>query len=191
MNDNTTDVLQINWQQAQGKLKSKWSKLTDADISSIHGSSANLVARLKDRYQYSDERALTECKTFCTDLQSKSGVPYAQGVAAGDSSRPIPFASKPGVVKTDAARPASNVAPISSTNTAKSGNPSSSVRPGVSGTQGGGTQGGGTHGGSSPSGQFGNKRMGDSSPKIGNKPSDDKTCDSGGKGSGDKEGCNT
>jgi uncharacterized protein YjbJ (UPF0337 family) len=44
------DVIKSHWPRLQGKLRSKWSKLTYDDVNFADGDRAYLVGRLKERY---------------------------------------------------------------------------------------------------------------------------------------------
>lgn len=57
MND---DILQGNWKQLHGQVKTWWGKLTDDDITKIDGKRENLVGVLQTKYGYAKEKAETE-----------------------------------------------------------------------------------------------------------------------------------
>ncbi|GJM22077.1 MAG: CsbD family protein [Planctomycetota bacterium] len=60
--------LEGKWNQAKGKVKEKWGKLTEDDLKVIDGKSDQLVGRLQERYGYSKEQAERECEHFCGSL---------------------------------------------------------------------------------------------------------------------------
>jgi len=43
-------VMQGNWKQAQGKIKEKWGKLTDDDLTKINGQREQLEGIIQQRY---------------------------------------------------------------------------------------------------------------------------------------------
>jgi uncharacterized protein YjbJ (UPF0337 family) len=44
------DIIKSQWTRLQGKMRSRWSKLTYEDVSFAEGDRAYLVGRLKERY---------------------------------------------------------------------------------------------------------------------------------------------
>jgi len=52
------------WDQIKGQVKQKWGKLTNDDVTTIHGKSDVLVGKLKERYGYAKEKAENEVKSF-------------------------------------------------------------------------------------------------------------------------------
>jgi len=55
-----TDQIQGNWKQLKGKIKEKWGKLTDDDLTIINGQKDQLVGKLQERYGYTKEQAERE-----------------------------------------------------------------------------------------------------------------------------------
>ncbi len=45
-----TDILEGNWKQLKGKVKEKWGKLTDDDLTTISGKRDQLVGKIQERY---------------------------------------------------------------------------------------------------------------------------------------------
>jgi uncharacterized protein YjbJ (UPF0337 family) len=43
-------MLKGNWEQIKGRVRAKWSKLTDDDLSYIGGRKEELVGKLRERY---------------------------------------------------------------------------------------------------------------------------------------------
>lgn len=56
------DILEGNWNQMKGKVKEKWGKLTDDDLTQINGKKDVLIGRLQERYGYDKKRAEDELK---------------------------------------------------------------------------------------------------------------------------------
>jgi uncharacterized protein YjbJ (UPF0337 family) len=61
-----TDTLAGNWKQLKGKVKERWGKLTDDDMTVIEGRKDQLVGRLQQRYGYTREEAEREANDFCS-----------------------------------------------------------------------------------------------------------------------------
>jgi len=51
------DTVKGNWNQARGKIKEQWGKLTDDDLTVIEGKRDQLVGRLQQRYGLAREAA--------------------------------------------------------------------------------------------------------------------------------------
>ncbi|MEF3366429.1 CsbD family protein [Methylocystis sp. 9N] len=54
------DTIQGQWKQAAGKVKEKWGKLTDNEITEINGKREQLEGRLQERYGYTKEQVKKE-----------------------------------------------------------------------------------------------------------------------------------
>ena len=54
------DQIQGNWTKAKGKVRQKWGKLTDDDLTLINGKREELAGRLQERYGIEKERAESE-----------------------------------------------------------------------------------------------------------------------------------
>ena len=54
------------WDQLKGKVKEKWGKLTNDDMTVIGGKKDQLVGKLRERYGYSAEQADKELGVFLT-----------------------------------------------------------------------------------------------------------------------------
>jgi uncharacterized protein YjbJ (UPF0337 family) len=57
-----------NWTQFKGKLKEKWGKLTDDDLTTIDGKRDQLVGLLQEKYGYQKEQAEKELNAFSQRL---------------------------------------------------------------------------------------------------------------------------
>jgi uncharacterized protein YjbJ (UPF0337 family) len=57
------------WEQAKGKIKEKWGKLTDDDMTVINGKRDQLAGRIQERYGYTKERAEEEMKAWERDAR--------------------------------------------------------------------------------------------------------------------------
>jgi uncharacterized protein YjbJ (UPF0337 family) len=49
-----------NWKEARGKVKEKWGKLTDDDLTAINGQREQLEGRLQQRYGYAKDQSKKE-----------------------------------------------------------------------------------------------------------------------------------
>lgn len=54
------DIIEGKWNEAKGKLRQKWAKLTDSDWEEIAGKKDVWVGRLQQRYGYSKDQAERE-----------------------------------------------------------------------------------------------------------------------------------
>ncbi|HZY83480.1 MAG TPA: CsbD family protein [Gemmataceae bacterium] len=64
------DVLKGNWKQFTGKIKQKWGKLTDDDLTAIAGKRDELVGRLQQRYGYEKDQAERELDDFTRSINT-------------------------------------------------------------------------------------------------------------------------
>ncbi len=58
------DQVKGNWSQFTGKVKEKWGKLTDDDLTAAAGQRVQLLGILQKRYGYAKERAERELDEF-------------------------------------------------------------------------------------------------------------------------------
>ena len=58
------DMIKGQWQQLTGKLKEKWSKLTDDDLGQLDGHREYLLGKLQERYGIAREKADVQVKEF-------------------------------------------------------------------------------------------------------------------------------
>jgi uncharacterized protein YjbJ (UPF0337 family) len=63
------DQVAGNWKQFQGKVKEKWGKLTDDDLTVIGGKRDQLAGILQQRYGYEKARAEKELDEFLHALK--------------------------------------------------------------------------------------------------------------------------
>jgi uncharacterized protein YjbJ (UPF0337 family) len=62
------DQLKGDWKQLAGKVKSKWGKLTDDDMTVLEGKREELAGRIQERYGCAKEQAEKELADFCKTL---------------------------------------------------------------------------------------------------------------------------
>ncbi len=60
-----TDMLKGDWTNLKGKIKEKWGKLTDDDLTVIEGKRDQIAGKLQERYGYAKEQAQKELDEFC------------------------------------------------------------------------------------------------------------------------------
>ena len=58
-----------DWKQIQGKVKAKWGKLTDDDMTVIEGKRDELAGKIQERYGMAKEAAQSELDEFCKSLK--------------------------------------------------------------------------------------------------------------------------
>ena len=58
------DVIKSHWPRLQGKLRSKWTKLTYEDVSFGEGDRFYLIGRLKERYGLDESAANLKVSQF-------------------------------------------------------------------------------------------------------------------------------
>jgi uncharacterized protein YjbJ (UPF0337 family) len=63
------DEIKGSWKQIQGKVKEKWGKLTDDDLTTIAGKRDQLAGILQKRYGYAKEQAEKELDDFAGKLK--------------------------------------------------------------------------------------------------------------------------
>jgi uncharacterized protein YjbJ (UPF0337 family) len=59
-----TENFEANWNKMKSKLKEKWEKLTESDITQINGKREHLLAKLEERYSWDKKGAEEELKKF-------------------------------------------------------------------------------------------------------------------------------
>ena len=60
-------LLKSQWNQLSGKVKEKWGKLTDDEISSVEGQFEQLVGLVQEKYELTRSKAEAEVNDFLTD----------------------------------------------------------------------------------------------------------------------------
>lgn len=58
------DLFEGQWHEIKGKVKEKWGKLTDNDLTEINGKAENLLGKLQKHYGYEKDHAETQLKEF-------------------------------------------------------------------------------------------------------------------------------
>lgn len=75
------DQIEGKWKQYNGKVKEKWGKLTDDDLTTIAGKRDQLIGRLQERYGMAREQAEKQVDEFTYSLSDTSTAhdPKARG----------------------------------------------------------------------------------------------------------------
>ena len=63
------DQIAGNWKEFHGKVKEKWGKLTDDDMTTIAGKRDQLAGILQQKYGYKKEQAEKELDAFTQALK--------------------------------------------------------------------------------------------------------------------------
>ena len=63
------DTVKGDWKQFKGKVKEKWGKLTDDDLTVVAGRRDQLLGKLQERYGYGKDQAERELDDFARTLQ--------------------------------------------------------------------------------------------------------------------------
>lgn len=58
------DKIQGQWKQLKGKLKTRWGKLTDDDLTEASGSTDYLAGKLQERYGIARDEAKNQIREF-------------------------------------------------------------------------------------------------------------------------------
>jgi uncharacterized protein YjbJ (UPF0337 family) len=64
------DTVKGDWKQFKGKVKEKWGKLTDDDLTAVAGRRDQLLGKLQERYGYGKDQAERELDEFSRTLSS-------------------------------------------------------------------------------------------------------------------------
>jgi len=71
-----SDQFEGKWEQLKGQAKEKWGKLTNDDVTAIHGKKDKLIGKLRERYGYTQEQVEQEFDSFlrncCITSNAKS-----------------------------------------------------------------------------------------------------------------------
>src|SRR5579863_9366531 len=75
------DQVAGNWKQAKGKVREKWGKLTDDDLTVIAGKRDQLVGRIQERYGVAKEEAERQADAFVKGLNEQDEIAAARSSA--------------------------------------------------------------------------------------------------------------
>lgn len=68
-----------DWTELKGKIKQRWSKLTDNDMGVIEGNIDELVGRVEKAYGYTKDKAWAEFEEFKSKLTAKADADSPKG----------------------------------------------------------------------------------------------------------------
>jgi len=77
-----SDQMEGKWKQAVGKVKEKWGKLTDDDLTAINGQKEQLVGKIQERYGIAKEAAQEQVNEFMTTFKDESDVQVNRATSA-------------------------------------------------------------------------------------------------------------
>jgi uncharacterized protein YjbJ (UPF0337 family) len=81
------DRVEGQWKQSTGKIKEKWGKLTDDDITTINGKRDQLAGKIQERYGIAKDAAEKQIDEFTKGYdETNSARPPARAAAANKSN---------------------------------------------------------------------------------------------------------
>jgi len=83
------DTVQGNWQQLSGKIKQKWGKLTDDDLTRAQGDKEYLVGKLHEQYGIAKDRAEDELQTLGYREDDQCDGPEREGICTRDAEEEV------------------------------------------------------------------------------------------------------
>lgn len=72
-----TEMLQRRWSELKEKVKERWEKITDDDLTTINGKQDELVSFLQLRYGYTMEQAHRDIESWLSSMDKASGTAQA------------------------------------------------------------------------------------------------------------------
>jgi uncharacterized protein YjbJ (UPF0337 family) len=66
--DMNWDRIEGNWKQFSGKVKERWGKLTDDDLTTINGRREQLEGKIQERYGYGKDQVKKELDDWSNSL---------------------------------------------------------------------------------------------------------------------------
>jgi uncharacterized protein YjbJ (UPF0337 family) len=70
--DATKDYVQINWSILKPKLRRRWGKITEDDMTQLHGKAEELINVLRKRYGYGRAQAEIEIDNWLVEQDDRS-----------------------------------------------------------------------------------------------------------------------
>jgi uncharacterized protein YjbJ (UPF0337 family) len=68
------DQIEGMWKQSMGKVKEKWGKLTDDDLTVINGKKEQLVGKIQERYGIAKDAAEKQVDEFARSYSSGESI---------------------------------------------------------------------------------------------------------------------
>jgi uncharacterized protein YjbJ (UPF0337 family) len=65
------DRIEGNWKQLKGRVRERWGKLTDSDLTAIEGKREQLVGKIQERYGIAQEEAEKQLRSFSEEVDVK------------------------------------------------------------------------------------------------------------------------
>lgn len=65
------DRIEGQWKQLKGKVKQRWSKLTDDDLQSLEGKREELVGRIQERYGCARDEAEKQADEWAGQVEKE------------------------------------------------------------------------------------------------------------------------
>ncbi len=85
------DQLEGKWKLYSGKVKEKWGKLTDDDLTIIHGRRDQLIGKIQERYGIMKQEAENQVDEFVRGFRSEES---AEETRPGDRRPDVPANAK-------------------------------------------------------------------------------------------------
>ena len=73
------DLIEGKWNQAMGKVKVKWGKLTDDDVMAVNGKREQLVGKIQERYGIAKDAAEKQVDEFIQSFSPDDATKSATG----------------------------------------------------------------------------------------------------------------
>lgn len=61
------DIVKGNWKEIKGKVKQKWGKFTEDDLTQMEGGYDELMGKIQKKYGYQQEQARRELDEFLNE----------------------------------------------------------------------------------------------------------------------------
>lgn len=66
------DRIEGNWKQLKGRVRERWGKLTDSDLTAIEGKREQLIGKIQERYGIAKDAAEKQLKRFADEIEAKT-----------------------------------------------------------------------------------------------------------------------
>jgi uncharacterized protein YjbJ (UPF0337 family) len=76
-----------DWKQVKGKVKAKWGKLTDDDLTAINGRRDQLEGKIQERYGYAKDQVRKEIDDWYRSTESDLRTSPIRSTSAGTTNR--------------------------------------------------------------------------------------------------------
>jgi uncharacterized protein YjbJ (UPF0337 family) len=72
------DLIEGRWKQSMGKVRVKWGKLTDDDVTAVNGKREQLVGKLQERYGLAKDAAEKQVDEFVQSFSADDSAKAAK-----------------------------------------------------------------------------------------------------------------